>query len=56
MRLVVVGGGPAGLEITARIYGGWVSEGPERAKITPGRGSQLLGSFPKRVRELAFDR
>jgi NADH dehydrogenase FAD-containing subunit len=53
MSFVVIGGGPAGLEVTANLWR-LVSEDQGRAKITLVAGSQLLGSFPKRVRELAL--
>jgi NADH dehydrogenase FAD-containing subunit len=53
VRLLVVGGGPAGVEIAGntwkvvQAYGG-------KARITLLAGTKLLGNFPDKVRRLAF--
>jgi NADH dehydrogenase FAD-containing subunit len=52
MSFVVVGGGPAGFEITANLWR-LVKESRQKAAITLIAGSQLLGSFPERVRKMA---
>lgn len=50
--LVVVGGGPAGLETAANLWR-LVKDRGEEAKITLIAGSQLLGGLPERVRKIA---
>lgn len=53
LRILVVGGGPAGLEIAGNAWKLIQDEGGE-AYITLLAGNQLLSNFPDRVRRLAF--
>lgn len=54
LNLVVVGGGPAGVEISANLWR-LVKESGGEAGITLIGGKRLLGEAPARVRELAFN-
>lgn len=53
MHFIVIGGGPAGVEITANLWR-LVKESQGEAKITLIAGRKLLGSFPEKVRGLAL--
>ncbi|WP_432821621.1 NAD(P)/FAD-dependent oxidoreductase [Trichloromonas sp.] len=53
MRLVVVGGGPAGIELCGNLWR-LVRDAGGRAELTLVGGSRLLGGFPGRVRLLAL--
>ena len=52
-RLLVIGGGPAGLEISANCWR-LVHDHASRAQITLLAGPQLLTSVPKKVRQIAI--
>ncbi len=52
LHLVVVGGGPAGLEITANVWR-WVHRLGGAAQIALVAGTRLMGNFPANVRSLA---
>ncbi len=52
LHMVVAGGGPAGLEITANLWRLVVRLGGE-ANLTLVAGRRLMGDFPERVRSLA---
>ncbi len=51
MNFIVVGGGPAGTEITANLWR-LVRESQKEAKISLVAGRRLLGGFPDRARAL----
>jgi len=53
LNLVVIGGGPAGVEISANLWR-LVEESKRKAKITLIGGKRLLGNFPDQVRNLAL--
>jgi NADH dehydrogenase FAD-containing subunit len=53
LEIVVLGGGPAGLEITGNIRR-LLSEKPYRANITLIGGSRIMGSAPEKVRRIAL--
>jgi NADH dehydrogenase FAD-containing subunit len=53
-KLVVVGGGPSGLEITGNIWRLVQNHGSE-AQISLLAGSKLLSNFPEKVRRLAME-
>ncbi|MEJ2109620.1 MAG: FAD-dependent oxidoreductase [Acidobacteriota bacterium] len=53
MGFIVIGGGPAGLEVTANLWR-LVKDNQGRAKITLIAGSRLLGDLPEKVRALAL--
>ncbi len=53
MRLVVVGGGPAGIELCGNLWR-LVRDVGGRAELTLVGGRRLLGGFPDRVRLLAL--
>lgn len=53
LHLLVVGGGPAGLEIAGNTWK-LIHDYRGGAQITLVAGSRLLGGFPKRVRSLAY--
>jgi NADH dehydrogenase FAD-containing subunit len=53
LRILVVGGGPAGLEIAGNTWKLIHDQGGE-AQITLLAGKQLLGHFPEKVRRLAL--
>jgi NADH dehydrogenase FAD-containing subunit len=53
LRILVVGGGPAGLEIAGNTWKLIHDQGGE-AQITLLAGKQLLGNFPEKVRSLAM--
>ncbi|MFA4904091.1 MAG: FAD-dependent oxidoreductase [Desulfobaccales bacterium] len=52
LRILVVGGGPAGLEIAGNTWKLIHEQGGDQ--ITLLAGTQLLGNFPEKVRRLAF--
>lgn len=52
LHILVVGGGPAGLEIAGNVWR-WVTRLDGMAKITLVAGSRLMGNFPEKVRALA---
>jgi NADH dehydrogenase FAD-containing subunit len=54
LRLLVVGGGPAGVEIAGNLCR-LVEEHHLNAELTLVAGSRLLGGFPPRLRTKAFD-
>jgi NADH dehydrogenase FAD-containing subunit len=54
LKIVVIGGGPAGVEVTANLWR-LVRGGPHDAEITLVGGRRILGGFPDRVRQLALD-
>jgi NADH dehydrogenase FAD-containing subunit len=54
LKIIVIGGGPAGVEVTANLWR-LVRGGPNDAEITLVGGSRILGVFPNRVRELALE-
>ena len=51
-RIVIVGGGPAGLEITANLWRCRKFGGNARFSLVAGR--RLMGDFPEKVRALAL--
>ena len=53
LRLLVVGGGPAGLEISCNVWK-LVHDHASRAQITLLTGPQLLPSVPQKVRQIAL--
>jgi NADH dehydrogenase FAD-containing subunit len=53
MKFLVLGGGPAGLEVTANLWR-LVQDNQGKARITLIAGSRLLGGLPERVRTLAL--
>jgi NADH dehydrogenase FAD-containing subunit len=53
MNFIVLGGGPAGLEVTANLWR-LVQDSRSQARITLIAGSSLLGGLPERVRVLAL--
>ena len=53
-KLVVVGGGPSGLEITGNIWR-LVQDHGSDAQISLLAGAKLLSSFPEKVRRLAME-
>ena len=53
MRLVVVGGGPAGIELCGNLWR-LVRDAGGHAELTLVGGRRLLGGFPDRVRDLAL--
>jgi len=53
MTFIVVGGGPAGLEVTANLWR-LVHENSGKATIRLIAGRKLLGDLPEKVRTLAF--
>jgi len=53
MNFIVLGGGPAGLEVTANLWR-LVQDSRGKARITLIAGSSLLGGLPERVRALAL--
>ncbi len=53
LRLAVVGGGPAGLELAGNLRQLMI-ENDGSARITLFAGSRLLGSFPEKVRKFAY--
>jgi NADH dehydrogenase FAD-containing subunit len=52
LRILIVGGGPAGLEIAGNTWKLIHDQGGDQ--ITLLAGTQLLGNFPEKVRRLAF--
>lgn len=54
LRLLVVGGGPAGVELAGNLWR-LVDRAGGRAEIALVAGSRLLGRFPGEVRTLALD-
>jgi NADH dehydrogenase FAD-containing subunit len=54
MNFIVLGGGPAGLEVTANLWR-LVQDNQGKARITLIAGSRLLGGLSERVRTLAFE-
>ena len=54
LDIVVFGGGPAGVEITANLCR-LLSSGNNQARITLIGGSRILAKVPERVRRLALD-
>ena len=53
MNFIVLGGGPAGLEVTANLWR-LVKDIQGKARITLISGSRLLDGFPKKMRTLAL--
>lgn len=53
MNFIVLGGGPAGLEVTANLWR-LVQDSQGKARITLIAGSRLLGGLSERVRTLAL--
>jgi NADH dehydrogenase FAD-containing subunit len=53
MRFIVVGGGPAGVEVTANLWR-LVNGNRVKAPITLVAGKKLLATLPAKVRDLAF--
>jgi len=53
MNFIVVGGGPAGVEVTANLWR-LLKENGGKATIKLIAGQKLLGSLPEKVRTLAF--
>ncbi len=53
LRLAVVGGGPAGLELAGNLRR-LIIDNDGSARITLFAGSRLLGSFPDKVRKFAY--
>jgi len=53
MNFIVLGGGPAGLEVTANLWR-LVQDSRGKVRITLIAGSKLLGGLPERVRALAL--
>jgi NADH dehydrogenase FAD-containing subunit len=53
MRFIVIGGGPAGLEVTANLWR-LVQDSQGKARITLVAGSKLLGGLSEKVRTLAL--
>ncbi len=53
LRLLVVGGGPAGLELTGNLWR-LINDNAGSAKITFLAGRRLLSSFPEKVRKVAI--
>jgi NADH dehydrogenase FAD-containing subunit len=53
LRILIVGGGPAGLEIAGNTWK-LIHDQSGEAQITLLAGKQLLGNFPEQVRRLAF--
>jgi NADH dehydrogenase FAD-containing subunit len=54
MNFIVLGGGPAGLEVTANLWR-LAQDNQGKARITLIAGSRLLGGLSERVRTLAFE-
>jgi NADH dehydrogenase FAD-containing subunit len=54
LRIAVIGGGPAGVEIAANLWR-LVQRQPHRAEILLIGGKRILGEFPERVRTIALD-
>jgi NADH dehydrogenase FAD-containing subunit len=53
LRAVIIGGGPAGVEITANVWR-FMHDHSMTARITLVAGKRLLGDAPSRVRQLAM--
>jgi NADH dehydrogenase FAD-containing subunit len=53
LRISIVGGGPAGVEMAANVWR-LVRDRRHRAEITLIGGDRILGKFPERVRSLAL--
>jgi NADH dehydrogenase FAD-containing subunit len=54
LRIAVVGGGPAGIEIAANLWR-LARKKPHRADIILVGGGRILGRFPEKVRAIALD-
>jgi NADH dehydrogenase FAD-containing subunit len=54
LRIAVIGGGPAGVEIAANLWR-LVRRQPHRADILLVGGNRILGEFPEKVRAIALD-
>ena len=54
LKIAVIGGGPAGVEITANLWR-LVREQRHKAELTLVGGGRILGKFPEKVRSLALD-
>ncbi len=52
-RLLVIGGGPAGVELSGNVWR-LIHDNGGRAEISLASGGNLLSSFPERVRNLAL--
>lgn len=53
LKFVIIGGGPAGVEIAANLWR-LIAENDGQAQITLMAGKKLLGDFPEKVRGLAL--
>lgn len=53
MDFIVIGGGPAGLEVTANLWR-LVKDNRGKARITLISGSRLLGGLPGKIRDMAL--
>ena len=53
LKLLVIGGGPAGLELTGNLWR-LINENKGKAKITFLAGHQLLASYPEKIRKLSY--
>jgi NADH dehydrogenase FAD-containing subunit len=54
LRIAVIGGGPAGVEIAANLWR-LVRKQPHRADILLVGGDRILAEFPEKVRSIALD-
>lgn len=54
LRIGVVGGGPAALEVAGNLWGLGVRFGAKQPRITVFAGKRFLGKYPHRVRKLAM--